>query len=495
MRAVLIGQVDLDGVGVWPVGVDVRLVAAGCESFGYPVAPVDDPRGDGVVSRIGDRAQVERVGGALVDVVVSAQDDGGGHVENRHVFGTGVGVRTVFIGQVGPDGVGVWSVGVGVRLETAAGEGLGYTVAPVDDPRGDDVVARVGNRAQVERVGRAFVDGVVSAQDDRGGHVVDGQVLGAGVGVGAVLVGKVDSDGVEVWPVDVDVRSVAAGCESFGYTVAPVDDPRGDGVVARIGDRAQVERVGGALVEVVVSAQDDRGGHVENGYGFGAGVGVRAVFIGQVDLDGVGVRPVDVDVRLVAAAGERVGYAVAPMDNPLGDGVVARIGDRAQGECVRCAFVDGVVSTQDDYGGHVENRDQGDIDVGRSVVVDNAQADVEEAVIGPTEDGRGSCRGQIDVESDSIVVEVPLVANDGPVGIGRAAGVEREGAPLEDGVGSAGVGNRWIGDGDQVVFDFAVQRQTEERQVAAVRGQAVAVDAEAGKLTARQRRSRNGVDQ
>src|SRR2546422_2631426 len=115
---VLIGQVHGDRVGVGAVGVGVGLEPTGGVGVGVPVAPVHDPGAHGVLARVGDRAQGQGVGRALVHVGVPGDRDRGSDVVHGHRLGVGpVGEGPVLIGQVHGDRVGVGAVGVGVGLE------------------------------------------------------------------------------------------------------------------------------------------------------------------------------------------------------------------------------------------------------------------------------------------------------------------------------------------------------------------------------------------
>src|SRR4029079_19591171 len=91
--AVLVGQVDLDRVVAGAVDVGVRNVAVRRVGVALRVAPVDDPLGPRVLTRIGDRAEVERVARALVLRRVAADRDRRGDVADRHgVAGRGGGI-------------------------------------------------------------------------------------------------------------------------------------------------------------------------------------------------------------------------------------------------------------------------------------------------------------------------------------------------------------------------------------------------------------------
>src|SRR4029079_9993479 len=104
--------------------------------------------------------------------------------------------------------------------------------------------------AQGQAVGRALVDAGGTRDGDRGRHVVDGHAERVGgIGEGAVLVDQVDRDGRAAGAVGVGVGLGAVGHVGAGGAVAPVDDVAADGVGAGVGDRAQGQAVGRALVD------------------------------------------------------------------------------------------------------------------------------------------------------------------------------------------------------------------------------------------------------
>ena len=158
-----------------------------------------------------------------------------------------VGGVGVLVEQVDGDVVVGGAVSVGVRLDAARGVGVGAAIAPVDDPAGDGVAARVGDRAQGQAVRAALIDAGRTADGDRRRDVVDvdRQVVGPVEVVGGVgvLVEQVDGDVVVGGAVGVGVRLDAARGVGVGAAIAPVDDLAGDGVAARVGDRAQGQAV------------------------------------------------------------------------------------------------------------------------------------------------------------------------------------------------------------------------------------------------------------
>src|SRR5262249_32667996 len=162
------------------VGVGVRLVAGGGEGVGVAVTPVDDVTGDGVLTRIGDRAQRQGVRRSLVHVGRARQPDRRGDVVHGDREAAGIG-RTAVLDhgvvpgrQFFPTRRASDLVGVGVRLVAGGGEGVGVAVTPVDDVTGDGVLTRIGDRAQGQRVGRPLVHVGRAAQTDGRGDVVHG---------------------------------------------------------------------------------------------------------------------------------------------------------------------------------------------------------------------------------------------------------------------------------------------------------------------------------
>src|SRR5262245_37802074 len=96
-----------------------------------------------------------------------------------------------------------------------------------------------------------------------------------------------------------------------------------------------------------------RRGDVVDGHTLGAGRQEGAVFVGEVDGDGVTVGTVGVGVGLVLSggiAGEGIGAAVVHVDLIGGHGGGCGIGDGGQGQGVGRAFV-GVVRTAEGHGG------------------------------------------------------------------------------------------------------------------------------------------------
>src|SRR4029079_18042029 len=128
---------------------------------------------DRVAARIGDAAQGQAVGRALVDAGGAADADAGRHVVDRDTEGIGpVEEGAVLIDQVDGDGAVGGTIGVGVALGAVAGIGVGVAVTPVHDVAADRVTARIGDAAQGQAVGRALVDVGGAADGNRRGHVV-----------------------------------------------------------------------------------------------------------------------------------------------------------------------------------------------------------------------------------------------------------------------------------------------------------------------------------
>src|SRR5262249_35626476 len=154
------------------------------------------------------------------------------------------------VGQIDGDEPRGRAVGVDVRLGAGAAVGVAGAVAPVDDVLAHGVRAGVGDGAQSQRVGRAFVGAAGPADGDRLGHVLDWQGEG-GRGLHAVVVGGGDGH--------------RGRGRAVGRSVRPV--PGAVRVV--LGHRAQRggERHGAAALGIVESAAvADRGTFVD-GYG------------------------------------------------------------------------------------------------------------------------------------------------------------------------------------------------------------------------------------
>ena len=135
----------------------------GEDRVGGGVAPVDRDLPGVVVAGIGERAQVEQLGGALARRLVGRRRDAGSDVGDRHLEGgraAGAGAGVL----VHRDGHGEGAVvGVGVHL-SAIGPGAPSLKTVLGEPSPQStvtcprvVVAGIGERAQVERLRGALV--------------------------------------------------------------------------------------------------------------------------------------------------------------------------------------------------------------------------------------------------------------------------------------------------------------------------------------------------
>ena len=367
--AVLIADGQRDGRGGIAIGIDM-VDAAGQggelgrgESLDIAVAPVEAVAGGGIGTRIDQRAEVERVGAALIDRIGAGERQRGCHVIDRDGVGAGA-AAAVLVGDGDGDGAGggvgraVFVIGEDV-IDAAAqggqfgrGEHLhGRAVAPVDViGQGVCTAGRIG-AGDAEAEGVALVHARRAAERGARGYVVDGDGLVAGVGVGAVFVDQGDEDGVGGAAVaTVGIHMVAAGVgldfgrgEGLHRAVAPVDLVGLDGIDARIGDGAEIEGVGAAFIDAVGAGERDGRRDVGDGDVAAAGNEPGAVFIDQIDGDGargvaVGIGVADLAVgRQIGGVDCLVG-AVAPVHDVLLDRVHAGIVRHVQGQYVRRAF-------------------------------------------------------------------------------------------------------------------------------------------------------------
>src|SRR6185436_11552626 len=136
-----------DVLGGRAVGVGVGLDPVGRVGVGAPIAPVHDVARDRVGAGIGDRAEGQRVGAALVDVGRTRDRDRRLDVVHRDRQGVGpVQMGAVLVDEVHRDVLGGRAVGVGVGLDPVGGVGVGAPIAPVHDVARDRVGAGIGDR-------------------------------------------------------------------------------------------------------------------------------------------------------------------------------------------------------------------------------------------------------------------------------------------------------------------------------------------------------------
>src|SRR5205807_51497 len=144
--AVLVGDLDADGLAGKPVGVGVHGAAqrAGgvqvVDGVAAAIAPVDVDRPRAVGAWIAEAAQAEGVVLALIGALVDGCRDRGRHVVDHHDRGV-LGVAAVLVDDAGPHGV--------------AGRGRGGVVGVGAGGAGAGARAGVGGRGQ-----RAVVAGV-----------------------------------------------------------------------------------------------------------------------------------------------------------------------------------------------------------------------------------------------------------------------------------------------------------------------------------------------
>ena len=127
------------------------------------VAPIHDVAVHRVRPRIGHRAQRQAVRRAFIHIGRPADGDRRRDVVHLHAQGVGlVEVRAAQVGHVHGDVIGVWSVGVDVRLDPGREVGVAEAVAPMHGVAHD---ARP--RAQRQAVLRTFIDVAVAADHHR----------------------------------------------------------------------------------------------------------------------------------------------------------------------------------------------------------------------------------------------------------------------------------------------------------------------------------------
>ena len=301
--AVLVGSVHRDRTrraAGGAVGIDVGHASAGRGQGGRcqrlrrtAIAPVDRVAGDGVGARVAvrDGQGIQRPFG---HAAAAGEVQRRGHVVHPDLEAVAARLRAVVVHRH-RDGVGGVAVGVGVadaergRVEGPAAAGVAVT--PVD---GVEAAGRVG----VGRIGEAdrrheelaFVHRQVRARIHRQhlGRCADLDGARLDVGVRAVLVHQAHRDravtrarvGVDELPVG---RQVAGGDHLHRGTIAPVDAVFADGVVARIGDITQRQRVGLILLDRGITGQPQVGHHVGHHH-------LEAVGLDAVALPGLVVR-------------------------------------------------------------------------------------------------------------------------------------------------------------------------------------------------------------
>ena len=212
----------------------------------------------------------------------------------------------------------------------------------MDDIAGHGVGSRIGNRAQSQAVDRALIHVRRATDRNRRRNVVDRDRLRVRpVEESAILVDQVDGDRPRGGAVGVGVRLRTGRRVRARVPIAPMHDVVSDGVLTRVSDSAQSQRVDRALVHVRRAADRDRRRDVDDRHRLGVGtIDEGAVLVDQVDGDRARRRAVGIGVRLRTVARIGIGVAVAPMDDVAGDRVLTRIGDCAQGQRVDRALVD-----------------------------------------------------------------------------------------------------------------------------------------------------------
>ncbi len=428
--AVLVGGVHRDRAcraAGGAVGIDVGHAATGRGQGGRgqrlrrtAIAPVDRVAGDGVGARVAvrDGQGIQRPFG---HAAAAGEVQRRGHVVHRDLEAVAARLRAVVVHRH-RDGVGGVAVGVGVpdaergRVEGPAAAGV--AVAPVD---GVEAAGRVG----VGRIGEAdrgheelaFVHRQVRARIHRQhlGRCADLDELCIDPRVGAVLVHQRHRDrAVARARVGVDElavgRQVAGGDHLHRRAVAPVDAVLADGVVARVIDAAQRQRVGQVLLDRGVAEQRQVGRHV-----------------GHHDLEAVGLDAVALPGLVVGGHGHGVAAVVREVVPDVEHRVAGRIlrGRRAVAPVHRDQVGVGVGVAERDRVVEQGALGRGVVGAGlqRRRVIDVGEVDDREHRVGRVGDAVAAGPGEL-VEAE--VIHVALVAELAGLQLGEAHLLPRE---------------------------------------------------------------------
>ena len=248
MRPVLVDEIDRDEREGRAVGVGMRHIARSGVGVSQAVVPVDDERGHGIVTGIGDRAKRQRVQIALGKGGRAGERNGRGDVGDLNGERPCVEVRPVLVDEIDRDERRGRAVGVGVRHVACGGVGVRQAVVPVDDERSHGIVAGVGDRAECQRVQVALRDGGVTGERDGRRHVFnDDQERVAGRLVAAVRYADFDSEGAVIGiGVIASDRACATGLRHDSRlnrgTVTPVDRSRVGISAIRVRERGGSQR-------------------------------------------------------------------------------------------------------------------------------------------------------------------------------------------------------------------------------------------------------------
>ena len=313
--AVFVYQGDEDGVVAATfaaIGIDMLPRRVGCDlrrgkGLNVAVAPVDLVAGDGVLTGVGDGAELEGVGAAFIHVVRTAERDGGRNVQHAQVATAGTGPRSVFIDQVHIDGhvlraVGINMADLAICRQICGGNHLLATITPTDDVLLHGVGTGVVDCTESQHIGTAFCNRSIAAQRDGRRDVLHRHLEA----VRPLLAVVIHGDGGDVVCIAVGIRMAddetaqARGDEARrALTVAPVDRVAASGCTL-IGGIVEadglLEEVAFKHTDVAARVYRDHFGWRADGHGPGAGIGMHAIFINQGDGN-----------RLRAERGVRVG--------------------------------------------------------------------------------------------------------------------------------------------------------------------------------------------